>query len=225
MKYKYDYPRPMVTIDVMLLRYHRKNIEILLIERDRTPFAGSWAFPGGFIEMNETLNESAKRELTEETGLEKVTLIPLISAGNPGRDPRGRTITILHIGFLTPPFPPVTPGDDARKTEWFTLDQLPTLAFDHHQLVEKAFKELKFKLYWQLWILMFFSSDFQAGDFNRIGTIFWKEGKYTDRLIKAARHLKLIDIGRPDRWHRLTADQQILSLTSEKLMAAWNSAD
>jgi len=164
MSFTYRYPRPMVTVDMLMLRFREGKIELLLIQRDRPPYQGKWALPGGFIDMEETLQQSAERELREETGLENVPLYQLSSFGDPGRDPRGRTITILFGGFLPPPFPTVTAGDDARRAKWFLLDRLPDLAFDHSHVINTALQELKEHLFCRLWIFQFLPERFSAYD-------------------------------------------------------------
>lgn len=111
---------------------------ILLIRRGNEPFKGQWALPGGFIEMDETLVATAARELKEETGLSVPELTQFRTYGDPGRDPRGRTIAVVFYGFADPTSVKVAGGDDAADARWFQVDQLPALAFDH----EKILKEL-----------------------------------------------------------------------------------
>ena len=105
------------------------------------PFKDSWALPGGFIEMDETLIDSAYRELNEETGIKNIDLIELATYGSPGRDPRGRTITILFGGIFNNS-DKVIAGDDAKEANWFALDELPKLAFDHKQIIEENTSKL-----------------------------------------------------------------------------------
>ena len=145
MAFTYKYPRPMVTVDMPIFRLGEAGVEVLLIRRDRPPFAGKWAMCGGFIEMDETLLESARRELREETGLTNVPLVALGSAGDPGRDPRGRTISIVYAGILEPPFPTAHAGDDAREVHWFSIEELPPMAFDHLPLLHSILEELRFR--------------------------------------------------------------------------------
>ena len=100
-QFVYDYPRPSVTVDVAIVTLHKRP-RVLLIRRKHDPFAGTWALPGGFIDMNETLEDSARRELREETGVEAAELIQLGTYGDPGRDPRGRTITVAYLARVKP---------------------------------------------------------------------------------------------------------------------------
>jgi 8-oxo-dGTP diphosphatase len=143
MTYTYNYPRPAVTVDCLIYR-KIKEPEILLIERKYEPFKNSWAFPGGFIEMDEDLIDSAKRELLEETALTGIELQQLACFGKPGRDPRGRTISVVFWGKYTE-FSNVVAGDDAQKAEWFSINKMPKLAFDHEEIFEYALKNITLK--------------------------------------------------------------------------------
>ena len=224
MNYVYDYPRPMVTVDMLLWRYREEKVEILLIRRDGPPFENQWALPGGFIRMDETLLESAKRELSEETGIKDVDLFSLTIAGNPERDPRGRTITALFTGFFTEPLVEVRAGDDAREAEWFAVDRLPRLAFDHAQLILDAVNELAPRFYWQLWVLMFFSIKIVLPDLKKLGKFFWNNVDSSENILKVAEHLDLVRQDGSDSWKRTSSDLQIVSLTAEDLIKAWQSA-
>ncbi len=134
-KYVYDYPRANVTADVALFTKETPT-RVLLIRRKHDPFAGLWALPGGFIEMDETLEESARRELLEETGLAVGKLEQLHTFGDPGRDPRGRTITVLFAGIVGDV--QALAADDAAEVAWFSLRRLPPLAFDHQKVLKLA---------------------------------------------------------------------------------------
>jgi 8-oxo-dGTP diphosphatase len=141
-QYCYDYPRPSVTVDIACFANHEGHPHILLIQRAHPPFEGGWALPGGFVDENEALERAAARELEEETGLTCPTLEQFRAYGDPGRDPRGHTITILFIATF-PECASVTGMDDASEAGWFSLDALPSLAFDHHRLVPEAFDHWK----------------------------------------------------------------------------------
>src|SRR5579859_3643782 len=136
-QYCYDYPRPSVTVDIVLLT-REPTPRILLIRRKRDPFAGAWALPGGFIDMDETLEQSARRELREETGIDVGELVQLYTFGDPGRDPRGRTISVAYLGRVDAAALAPVAADDAAEVGWFALDALPALAFDHDRIIEKA---------------------------------------------------------------------------------------
>ena len=136
--YTYQYPRPAVTVDILLIS---KQKTVLLIERGRNPFKGTWALPGGFIEMNEELETACRRELEEETGLRVGELNQFRAYGGVNRDPRHRTISVIFYSFLDEESVPLA-GDDAANAKWFSLSQLPELAFDHRQILEEFKTEI-----------------------------------------------------------------------------------
>jgi 8-oxo-dGTP diphosphatase len=136
MPFVYEYPRPAVCVDCVIFTHDKSSI--LLIKRAQEPFKGYWALPGGFIEMDEALEESAKRELEEETGLKNIPLEQFYTYGNPGRDPRGRVISIAFFGVVNPEDSKICAGSDAANAQWFPLGELPILAFDHSQIILKA---------------------------------------------------------------------------------------
>jgi 8-oxo-dGTP diphosphatase len=137
-----DYFRPSVTVDLLVFDWTHEILSLLLIQRGKDPFAGHWALPGGFIEPEETLEASARRELKEETGLEVGSLSPLGTYGDPGRDPRGRTLTVAFAA-LTQDQPAVSGQDDACQAQWFPIGQLPALAFDHAKIISDGLHALK----------------------------------------------------------------------------------
>ena len=136
-KFTYDYPRPALTVDVVLISRDKRS-RVLLIKRAQNPFEGRWAIPGGFVEEGETLAEAARRELKEETGLVVGELEQLYTAGNPGRDPRGWTISVTYLVCVDAKNMKPKAGDDAKRVKWFPLDDLPPLAFDHAMILERA---------------------------------------------------------------------------------------
>ena len=136
--YSYEYPRPAVTVDVVLFTEEAADRKILLIQRRNPPFKDHWALPGGFVEMNESLEESALRELREETGLANLQLTQLGAFGDPDRDPRGRVITVVYYGTIDATQARVVAGSDAVDARWFSTANLPTLAFDHAEIIAAA---------------------------------------------------------------------------------------
>jgi len=136
-KYSYDYPRPALTVDIVLATREAKP-RVLLIQRKREPFAGSWALPGGFVDENERLIDAAKRELHEETGLEIGDIEQLYVAGDPGRDPRGWTVSVVYLARVDADDLKPVAADDAAAVGWFALDELPALAFDHAMILGRA---------------------------------------------------------------------------------------
>lgn len=129
-----------VTTDSVIFFENGDNLKILLVQRKSDPYKGKWALPGGFLEEQEPLEAGAKRELKEETGLEIDRLYQLHTFGSPGRDPRGRTITIVFWGEV-PGEKKVKGSDDAAEADWFDIEELPDLAFDHDEIIEFAVEE------------------------------------------------------------------------------------
>jgi len=143
-KYVYDWPRPMVTVDAIVFGFFRGRAKLLLINRAKEPFRGQWALPGGFIEIDEELEDAVARELAEETGLTDVPLQQMHTFGRCGRDPRGRQITVAFIGVTTQT--KIRAGDDAGKARWFDVENLPPdMAFDHREVAQFAIRKLKRK--------------------------------------------------------------------------------
>ena len=138
MSYTYNYPRPAVTADVVAITKEPEP-KVLLIQRGGEPFKGSWAFPGGFMEMDETIEQCAKRELQEETKLVLTELHQIGAYSKVDRDPRGRTITVAYLAIVDEP-KAVTGQDDAAKAEWFPINELPSLAFDHGEIMKDAIR-------------------------------------------------------------------------------------
>ena len=145
-KYVYEYPRPMVTVDAAVFAWVEGKAMLLLVQRRQEPFQGSWALPGGFVEIDEDLPEAAARELAEETGLKDVPLEQLHTFGKPGRDPRGRTITVVYFGIARQDRQQVKAADDAAQAQWFDIHNLPRMAFDHDEIVRLAMERLNRKL-------------------------------------------------------------------------------
>ena len=138
MAYTYEYPRPAVTADCVVIT-KEKEPKVLLIQRGNEPFKGQWAFPGGFMNMDETTEQCAVRELEEETSL-KVTEIKQIGAfSKVNRDPRGRTVTVAYLAIIDK-VEAVRGLDDAAKAQWFPISALPKLAFDHEEIMKDAKK-------------------------------------------------------------------------------------
>jgi 8-oxo-dGTP diphosphatase len=137
--YTYNYPRAALTVDALVFVKEENSVFVLLIERGREPFKNKWALPGGFIEMDETLETSCKRELLEETGLvvDKMTQFKTYDAID--RDPRHRTISVIYYAELKEK-QHVKGGDDATRAEWFPVSDLPELAFDHRQILIDFFE-------------------------------------------------------------------------------------
>lgn len=137
--YSYQYPRPAVTVDIAIFMPAGKKYQVLLIKRACEPFLGSYALPGGFCEINESLEQAAVRELQEETGLRDIALTQIHTFSDPDRDPRGRIISTCFAGLVNQPDQKgLAAASDAADLGWFLLDELPELAFDHAQIIHKA---------------------------------------------------------------------------------------
>jgi 8-oxo-dGTP diphosphatase len=141
-----SYPRPSVTVDVIIFTLREGDLQVLLIKRRNPPFEGMWAIPGGFVDIGESLEEAALRELEEETGVRDVYLEQLYTFGDVGRDPRGRVITVAYFALV--PASSIDPhaGSDAAEARWWSAYDLPSLAFDHKDILAYALQRLRYKL-------------------------------------------------------------------------------
>ena len=143
-KFSYKYPHPAVTVDCVIFGFDGTSIKVLLIQRGVEPYKGAWAFPGGFLRMDESAEEAAKRELMEETGLKDIPLEQFYTFTHVDRDPRERVITIAHYALVR--MKEVIGGDDAAKASWFSYNEIPQLAFDHEMILRKALSHLKHEI-------------------------------------------------------------------------------
>ena len=140
MPYTYKYPRPAVTADCIVITKETEP-KVLLIQRGNEPYKGCWAFPGGFMDMDETTEQCAIRELEEETGLVVSQVQQIGAYSKVDRDPRGRTITVAYLALIDSPVP-IKGQDDAASAQWFPLSTLPPLAFDHAEIMRDAVERL-----------------------------------------------------------------------------------
>lgn len=140
--YQYKYPHPAMTTDCVVFGFDGKQLHILLIERGIEPFKGSWALPGGFMKIDETVEECALRELKEEAGIENIYLEQFHVFSNVHRDPRERVVTVAFVALVRKSDFRLIAGDDAARASWFEMDELPPLAFDHHDIIAMARKKL-----------------------------------------------------------------------------------
>lgn len=141
--YQYKYEHPAVTVDCVVFGLDEGELKLLLIRRGGEPYRGMWALPGGFIKMNETLEQSARRELQEETGVTELYLEQLRAYGDPGRDPRERVVSVAFVALVNLYAHAVRADTDASEAAWFELSDLPKLAFDHRVIVQDAVKHLR----------------------------------------------------------------------------------
>jgi 8-oxo-dGTP diphosphatase len=140
-----DYPKPSVTVDVVIMTLRGEELQVLLVKREIMPYRGQWAIPGGFVHLDESLEAAARRELCEETGVTDVYLEQLYTFGEPERDPRGRVISVAYIA-LTPAPLLAKAGSDAREARWWPMSELPALAFDHDKILQYALTRLRYKI-------------------------------------------------------------------------------
>lgn len=175
MPFTYEYPRPAVCVDCVIFGVpgltqpgSTEGLSVLLIERGHEPFAGMWALPGGFVDIDEPLEQAAFRELEEETGLRPKNLVFFGVYGQPGRDPRGRTISVVYRTLVWKDNCRARAGDDARQTRWILLDQLPPLAFDHNQIVSDAIRSLRRDVMTRPFGLELFPDDFVLKDLHSV---------------------------------------------------------
>jgi 8-oxo-dGTP diphosphatase len=141
-KYCYDYPRPALTVDCLIFSKSNCGMEMLLIKRKHEPFKNHWAVPGGFMNIDETTDEAVKREVYEETGIEIENPEQFATFSNVQRDPRGRTVSVVYFLYIDREKLSPKAGDDASEINWFSLENLPELAFDHAEIIELACKKI-----------------------------------------------------------------------------------
>lgn len=141
MPYTYQHPRPALSVDAVVLGFDAGSLKALLIQRSNPPFQGQWAFPGGFVEMDETTDQAVLRELEEETGIKGVPLTQLHTFSAVDRDPRERVVSVAYYGFADPSTLQIKAASDANAAEWFPTCDLPELAFDHAEILQVALKQ------------------------------------------------------------------------------------
>ncbi len=142
-----SYTYPAVTVDAIVFTIRQEQLQVALIKRGIEPFKGSWAIPGGFVRLDESLEDAVKRELNEEVGADGVYLEQLYTFGEPERDPRGRVITVAYFALVAAEnLRELTAATDAAEAQWFSLHDLPPLAFDHRQILDLALGRLRAKL-------------------------------------------------------------------------------
>ena len=148
MRFSYEFERPGLTVDGVIfgLDLDEAILKVVLVERDVEPFAGRWALPGGFVRNGESLEDAALRELREETGIKDVFLEQLYTFGKPNRDPRGWVVSVAYYALVAPDQHHLLATTDARRAEWFPINKLPQLAFDHDEILKVALQRLRGKL-------------------------------------------------------------------------------
>ncbi len=168
MEYCYPHPHPAVTTDVVIFTLCDQRLKVLLVKRKGTPFKGKWALPGGFVQIDEDLEQSAKRELAEETGVKGVYLEQLYTFGAPKRDPRERVITVAYFALIPSQKQTLQAATDAEAVDWFAMDQLPRLAFDHQEIIDKAHQRLVAKLDYSTIAFQFMPKEFTLSELQAV---------------------------------------------------------
>lgn len=146
MSFTYKYPHPAVTVDCVVFGYDDTDLKLLLIRRNGEPHAGKWALPGGFVELDEDLEDAARRELAEETGITRLYLEQLYTFGEPKRDSRERVISVAYYALVKLTDHRLRAATDAEDVAWFPVAELPRLAFDHEKIADTALRRLKAKV-------------------------------------------------------------------------------
>lgn len=150
MPYSYEYPRPAITVDCIIFGLDAsQQLKVLLIQRGTEPYLGYWAFPGGFVDLDETLEAAALRELEEETGMRDVFIEQLYTFGDPGRDPRGRVISVAYFALVNLEKYQIKAASDASNAAWYEVNSMPELAFDHQKIFDTALERLRAKVRYQ----------------------------------------------------------------------------
>lgn len=198
--YTYEYPRPALTVDCVLFGYdtQEQSLNVLLIERLNDPYAGYWAFPGGFVDMNETAETAAHRELEEETKLKGLDLKQFQVFSKVDRDPRGRVVSIGYWALVKPSDYHLVAASDARQAKWFDIKVLPQLAFDHQNVFEVAISKMRRNIYFEPIGLDLLPEKFTFSEFKTLYEILLNqelESNEFDKKMKEMRHLIALNEG------------------------------
>lgn len=200
-----DYPRPSVTVDLVILTIAENDLKVLLIRRGQEPYMGRWALPGGFVEMDESLDDAAARELKEEVGVEKVYLEQLYTFGEPSRDPRGRVISVAYFALVDAERQHISAASDAADAAWHSVFRPPRLAFDHRRILDYAVWRLRNKLEWTTVGYELLPKRFTLSELQRVYEIILQrpiDKRNFRKKVLAQGQLKELDETRADGAHR-----------------------
>ena len=188
--YTYKYPHPAVTTDCIVFGFDGTKLNLLLINRGIEPYKGSWALPGGFMKIDETAEQGALRELQEETGVKDIYIEQLQAFTAVDRDPRERVMTIAFMAFVRQEKYGVIAGDDAAKAQWFPVNSLPQLAFDHKEIITLALDKLRWKMTYEPLAFHLLNKTFTI---SQLQTIY--EVVFDKRFDRRNFHKKLTSLG------------------------------
>ena len=169
--YSYEYPRPAITVDIILFTFQNNELKVLLVRRKQPPFAGKWALPGGFVQIDEEIEEAARRELSEETNVNDIYLEQLYTFGEPDRDPRGRVITVAYFALLSvdqAESHQLQAATDADEAAWWNVYELPSLAFDHDRILVYGLQRLRWKLEWTALGFLLLPAEFTLSELQKV---------------------------------------------------------
>jgi 8-oxo-dGTP diphosphatase len=173
--YQYKHPHPALTTDIVIFTIRDKQLKLLLIMRGNIPFQGKWALPGGFVQLEEDLETSARRELAEESGITGVYLEQLYTFGAVDRDPRERVITVAYYALIPSDKIVLQAATDAKAVGWFSMDDLHDLAFDHQKIVDSAHRRLVAKLDYSTIAFQFMPQEFMLSELQDVYEIILRE--------------------------------------------------
>jgi len=192
MPFTYRYPHPAVTTDIVIFTIRSDELKVLLIKRALPPHKNEWALPGGFIKLDESLEEGARRELEEETGVKDVYLEQLYTFGEPDRDPRERVITVAYYALIPSEELEILAGSDAEGVSWFGMKELPDLAFDHKKILNMAHERLTAKLDYSTIAFQFMPTNFTLSELQHVYEVILREKIDKRNFRKRILSLKLI---------------------------------
>ncbi|MEK7486623.1 MAG: NUDIX domain-containing protein [Planctomycetota bacterium] len=219
MSYTYEYPRPSLTLDTAIFIFPKNQLKILLIQRKNGPFKNFWALPGGFLEMDETLETGAYRELLEETGVKNVYLEQLYTFSDVNRDPRGRVITVAYMALLRPSeSPPLKADSDARQVKWFSVYKLPKLAFDHKKIIQYSLERLRNKLNYTTVGFQLLEEEFTLTELQQVYEVILKRKLDKRNFRKKMLSLKILNSRKEFRKSGANRPAQLYELNKKKFL-------
>ncbi|MBT4376570.1 NUDIX hydrolase [archaeon] len=188
-----DYEQPSVTADIVIFSVIDEDLKVLLVKRGIEPFKDKWAIPGGFMNVGESLEDAAKRELFEETGVKDVYLEQLYTFGDVGRDPRGRVVTVSYFALVNSEKIKLKSSADVKEAKWFSVKKLPTLAFDHKKILDYALQRLKWKFEYTTVGISLLSKKFRLSELRGLYEIVFDREFDKRNFVKKIHALKVLD--------------------------------